>query len=372
MSRSFREGPGSPSSQGPFHHLRRTTVIVASVIHLQDPTPSLGQSSNSGNGAGHFRGHAGIGFERASRGLDQNAAVEMQGEIGGRAESASTEAQVVGIRADRDLPEGCVLGDGNLATLEYGATTITASHSRIAVGRHRSEGQRAGAGFVEGHIAVNRSGEACISGLIHFEGVEVEGTVVHTTSGTEQRSNLLVESVQVKGAACRREFQRRADWKRIVSANLEDPVFDSRRTGVGVGSLEKDEILPDFRDSARAGNGAFDLQVRPTQGRIGWIGTGRGIDLSLIIITVQIPDSVGAGGVRLPQVGVGSEIDGDVAAKRVNHSHLIPISRQITHDRTAIDSDGLCAGLIGHHLQTDSLGQIVISTSGTVDRPAFR
>ena len=50
---------------------------------------------------------------------------------------------------------------------------------------------------------------------------------------------------------------------------------------------------------------------------------------------------------------------------------MVPVTRDITHDRTTVERDRLAAGLAAHDLQVHAGRQRVIPGAGAVDRPAL-
>ena len=331
----------------------------------------LGERAGGRDGAGHGQGDAGRDVERAARGADRQAAAGGQGEGGGGLQAAADEVQVIGVERARHAAQGGVHRDGQETAREDGAAAVGVTGGRDAHGVHRGEREHAGTFLAESQVAVDRAGEKRIGGLTDRERVQREGGIRHAAGGAGERGDALVVAVEVEDAAGGREDQSGRDREGVGAADLQDAVLDAGHALVGAGSGEQDHVLADLGQAARAGDRAIDLEIRAAD--TGVIGVARVglVELALVIQAGEVPDAVAAARVGLTEVGISGESEGDAGAELLDDGDVIPVARDITHDRTAVERDRLATGLAAHDLQVDAGRQDVVARPGAVDGPTL-
>ena len=344
---------------------------IGSAVEADGARARLGEGADAGRGAGDGEGHARRHVEHATRRSDGEAAESGERERGRGAQATAGEDEVVCVEGVGDVTQGGVHRHGDEAAGEDRAAAVAVTRGRDAHRIDRREGEHAGAFLAQGDIAVERACVGRVRGLADGERVERERAVDHDTGHAGERGHALVVTVEIEAAARGAEDEAGRDRERIGAADLQDAVVDARQTVVGAGAGEQDHVLADLGEPARSGDGAVDLEVGTAQARVGRIvGVGL-IDLTLVVDTGEVPGAVAAGHERLAEEGVGREVEGDVGAELLDHRDVIPVTRHVTHDRTAVQGHRAAAGLVLHHLQVRTGGERVVARAGSVDRPAL-
>ena len=340
-------------------------------VQADRTSAGLGERAGGSDGAGYGQGDADRDVEGAAGGADRQPTTGGQGEGSGGLQAAADEVQVVGVERARHATEGGVHRDRHQAACEDGATPIGVAGRRDAHGVDRGERERAGAFLTEGEVTVERGGERGRGGLADRERVQREGGIRHAAGGARERGDALVVAVEVEDAAGGREDQSGRDRQGVGAADLQDAVVDAGEALVGVGTGEQDHVLADLREAARTGDRAVDLEIRAAQARIVRVVRVGLVELALVVDTGDVPDAVAAARIRLAEEGIRGEPERDAGAELLDDGDVVPVTRDITHDRTTVERDRLAAGLAAHDLQVHAGRQRVIPGAGAVDGPTL-
>ena len=331
----------------------------------------LGERAGGRDGAGYGQGDADRDVERAAGGADRQPTTGGQGEGSGGLQAAADEVQVVGVERARHAAQGGVHRDRQQAAGEDGATPISVAGRGDAHGVHRGERERAVAFLTEGEVTVERAGERGRGGLADRERVQREAGIGHAAGGAGERGDALVVAVEVEDAAGGREDQSGRDRKGVGAADLEDAVLDAGQALISAGAGEQDHVLTDLGQAARSGDRTVDLEIRAADAGVVGIARLGLVELTLVVDTGEIPDAVAAARIGLAEEGVRSETERDAGAELLDDGDVVPVARDITHDRTAGEGDGFAAGLAAHDLQVDAGRQDVVARAGAVDGPTL-
>ena len=140
---------------------------------------------------------------------------------------------------------------------------------------------------------------------------------------------------------------------------------------VGAGAGEQDHVLADLGQTPRTGDRAVDLEIRAADtGVVRVVRVGL-VELTLVVDTGEIPDAVATARIRLAEEGIRGEPERDAGAELLDDGDVVPVTRDITHDRTTVERDRLAAGLAAHDLQVDAGRQDVVARAGAVDGPTL-